>query len=94
MWMGGSIPLGYEVSNRELVVNEAEATTVREIFEAYLRAGTLSGVQHDLRRRGVLSKRWTSSTGRTWGGINCSRGALYWLLRPVYVGQVAHKGQI
>jgi hypothetical protein len=77
-----------------LVVNEAEATTVREIFEAYLRAGTLSGVQHDLRRRGVLSKRWTSSTGRTWGGINCSRGALYWLLRPVYVGQVAHKGQI
>lgn len=95
MWMGGSIPLGYEVSNRELVVNEAEATTVREIFEAYIRAGTLSGVQHDLRQRCILSKRWTSSTGRTWGGVNFSRGALYWLLRnPVYVGQVAHKGQI
>lgn len=95
MWMGGSIPLGYDVSNRELVVNEAEATTVREIFEAYVRAGTLSGVQHDLRQRRILSKRWTSSTGRTWGGVNFSRGALYWLLRnPVYVGQVAHKGQI
>ena len=95
MWMGGSLPLGYEVSNRELVVNEAEATTVRKIFEAYLRAGTLSGVQNDLRQRGILSKRWTSSTGRTWGGLNFSRGALYWLLRnPAYVGQVAHKGQI
>lgn len=95
MWMGGSIPLGFEVSNRELVVNEAEATTVREIFEAYLRAGKLSGVQHDLRQRCILSKRWMSSTGRTWGGVNFSRGALCWLLRnPVYVGQVAHKGQI
>ena len=52
-------------------------------------------MQDDLRRRGILSKRWTSSTGRTWGGVNFSRGALYWLLRnPVYVGQVAHKGQV
>ena len=89
------MPLGYDVKDRELVVNEAEAKTVREIFEAYVRLGTVSGVQDDLRRRGILSKRWTSSTGRTWGGVNFSRGALYWLLRnPVYVGQVAHKGQV
>ena len=95
MWMGGSLPLGYDVKDRELVVNEAEAKTVREIFEAYVRLGTVSDVQDDLRRRGILSKRWTSSTGRTWGGVNFSRGALYWLLRnPVYVGQVAHKGQV
>ena len=95
MWMGGSLPLGYDVRDRELVVNEAEAKTVREIFEAYVRVGTVSDVQDDLRRRGILSKRWTSSTGRTWGGVNFSRGALYWLLRnPVYVGQVVHKGQV
>src|SRR5258708_11718056 len=95
MWMGGSLPLGYDVKDRELVVNEVEAKTVREIFEAYVRLGTIAGVQDDLRRRGVLSKCWTSSTGRTWGGVNFGRGPLYWLLRnPVYVGQVAHKGQV
>jgi site-specific DNA recombinase len=95
MWMGGSLPLGYDVKNRELVVNEAEARTVREIFEAYVRAGTLSVAQNDLRQRGILSKRWTSSTGRTRGGVNFGRGALYWMLRnPVYVGQVGHKGQV
>jgi DNA invertase Pin-like site-specific DNA recombinase len=95
MWMGGSLPLGYDVRNRELVVNEAEAKTVREIFEAYVRVGTVTEVQDELRRRGILSKRWISSTGRTWGGVNFSRGALYWLFRnPVYVGQVAHKGQV
>jgi site-specific DNA recombinase len=67
MWMGGSLPLGYDVRDRELVVNEAEAKTVREIIEAYVRLGTVAGVRDDLRRRGILSKRWTSSTGRTWG---------------------------
>ncbi len=95
MWMGGTIPLGYDVRDRELVVNEAEAKTVREIFETYVRVGTVSEVQDDLRRRGVLSKRWTSSTGRTRGGMNFNRGSLYWLLRnPVYIGQVVHKGQV
>jgi len=95
MWMGGSLPLGYDVKDRELVVNAAEAKTVGEIFEAYARVGTASEVQDELRQRGILSKRWTSATGRTWGGVPFSRGALYWLLRnPVYVGQVAHKGQV
>jgi len=54
MWMGGTIPLGYDVRDRELVVNEAEAITVREVFEAYVRMGTVSEVQDDLRRRHVL----------------------------------------
>ena len=95
MWMGGTIPLGYDVKDRELVANEAEARTVQEIFDAYVRMGTVSEVQDDLRRRGILSKRWTSSTGRTRGGMNFNRGSLYWLLRnPVYIGQVAHKGQV
>ncbi len=95
MWMGGTIPLGYDVRDRELVVNESEAKTVREIFEAYVRMGTVSEVQDDLRRRDVLSKHWTSSTGRTRGGVKFNRGSLYWLLRnPVYIGQVTHKGQV
>jgi DNA invertase Pin-like site-specific DNA recombinase len=95
MWMGGSVPLGYDVANRELVVNEAEAATVRDIFDSYLRLGSVAELRADLQRRGILSKRWTSSTDRTWGGAAFSRGALYWLLRnPVYVGRVAHKGLI
>jgi site-specific DNA recombinase len=91
--MGGSVPLGYDVANRELVVNEAEAVTVRDIFDSYVRLSSVADLQVDLQRRGILSKRWTSSSGRTWGGAKFSRGALYWLLRnPVYVGRVAHKG--
>ncbi|SEP39834.1 Site-specific DNA recombinase [Rhodospirillales bacterium URHD0017] len=95
MWMGGSVPLGYDVANRELVVNPAEAATVRDMFDTYVRLGSVAELQADLQQRAIVSKRWTSSTGRTWGGAKFSRGALYWLLRnPVYVGRVAHKGHI
>ena len=34
MWMGGLPPLGYDVQDRKLVVNESEAETVRHIFRA------------------------------------------------------------
>ena len=36
MWMGGTVPLGYDIKNRELVVNEAEAAMVREVFDTYV----------------------------------------------------------
>ena len=33
MWKGGFVPLGYDVRDRKLTVNEAEAATVRVIFK-------------------------------------------------------------
>jgi site-specific DNA recombinase len=95
MWMGGTVPLGYDVEQRSLVVNKTEAATVRDIFETYVRFGSVASLQQDLERRGVVSKRWTSSTGRTRGGVAFNRGALYWLLRnPIYIGRISHKGQL
>ena len=35
LWMGGRVPLGYDLKARQLVVNEAEAETVRYIFRRY-----------------------------------------------------------
>jgi DNA invertase Pin-like site-specific DNA recombinase len=40
MWMGGHPPLGYDVKNRKLVVNEPEAALVRSIFERFVRVGS------------------------------------------------------
>ncbi len=36
MWMGGVVPLGYEVIDRKLIINETEAETVRTLFRLYL----------------------------------------------------------
>jgi site-specific DNA recombinase len=65
MWMGGTVPLGYDVKQRSLAVNEGEAATVRDIFQTYVRFGSVASLRQELEQRGVVSKRWTSSTGRS-----------------------------
>jgi DNA invertase Pin-like site-specific DNA recombinase len=39
MWMGGVVPLGYDLEDRHLVVNPEEANRVKDIFQAYLAEG-------------------------------------------------------
>jgi DNA invertase Pin-like site-specific DNA recombinase len=93
MWMGGNLPLGYDLRDRQLVINEREAETVRSIFQRYLELGTVSAVQAELQRQSIVSKAWVSGSGRKKGGVGYSRGALYYLLRnPLYVGRIAHRG--
>ena len=41
MWMGGNLPLGYDVVDRKLVINEKEATIVRQLFNLYIELGTV-----------------------------------------------------
>lgn len=94
MWMGGVCPLGYDVGNRALIVNEVEAATVKEVFERYLELGSVLLLEAELRRRGVLSKVHTSRSGRVTGGKHLTRGALYVLLRNcLYIGRVSHGGE-
>ena len=93
MWMGGLVPLGYEVHERRLVVNEAEAETVREIFRRYLELGSVRLLMEDLNRRGIRSKVRVAKNGNTSGGNSFFRGALYVLLsNPIYIGEIRHKG--
>ena len=44
MWMGGPLPLGYDVHDRKLVVNEAEAETVRHIFRSYCEVSSVQAI--------------------------------------------------
>ena len=71
MWMGGFVPLGYDVKDRKLVVNEAEAALVRMIFERFPKLGSATALVRELRAEGVTSKRGSRST----------RAILYKLLR-------------
>jgi len=92
MWMGGVVPLGYEVYDRRIVIDEREAETVRYIFRRYLELGCVRLLKEDLDRRGIVSKRRKSKTGTESGGHSFSRGALYALLsNPIYVGEIRHK---
>ncbi|SLN61807.1 DNA-invertase hin [Roseovarius albus] len=92
MWMGGAVPLGYDVRDKALVVNQREAAAVRTIFSDYLAAGSVRQLSVRLNELSVVSKSRTDRHGRVTGGKALSRGALYNILRnPIYVGKVRHK---
>ena len=98
MWMGGNVPLGYELPegpSRALVVNEAEASTVRRIFSAYLELGSVHALQRWADDEAIRSKQRTTRNGKDIGGRRFSRGALFHLLRNrTYQGLIVHKGEV
>src|SRR5882757_5010763 len=92
IWMGGCPSIGYDVRDRRLVVNQAEAMTVRQIYNRYLEVGSVPKLKKDLDRDGIVSKIRVSRKGIRSGGQSFSRGALYELLsNPIYIGEIRHK---
>jgi site-specific DNA recombinase len=92
IWMGGCPSIGYDVCDRRLIVNQAEAATVRQIYQRYLKTGSVPKLKKELDRDGVVSKIRVSWKGIRSGGLSFSRGALYELLsNPIYIGEIRHK---
>ena len=92
MRMGGLPSLGYDVKGRKLLVNEAEAASVRHIFQRYLQLGSVRALRDDLAARGIVSKRRKASDGSPYGCQRFSRGALYLMLQNrIYRGEIVHK---
>ncbi len=84
MWMGGHPPLGYEVKDRKLVVNETEAEIVRDVFTRFVRIGSATELARALAQEGIRGK-----TGKP-----IDKGALYKLIsNRTYIGEAVHKGQ-
>ena len=94
MWMGGNTPMGYDVGDRELIVNERDAETVRHIFRRYADLQSVTLLQEELQRDGITTPvRTAASTGRQSGGRTLARGALYHMLQNrIYLGEIVHKG--
>jgi DNA invertase Pin-like site-specific DNA recombinase len=83
MWMGGYVPLGYDVRDRKLIINEAEAATVRMIFKRFVAIGSATKLAKALVAEGV----------RTKSGRLVDKGYIYRLLNSrVYLGEATHKG--
>ena len=93
MWMGGAVPLGYNVVDRQLVINPAEAEQLRHIFIRYESLGSVQLLKEDLEKSNIRSKKRLSGKGKHTGGSAFSRGALYTILKnTLYRGLVHHKG--
>ncbi|WP_240782353.1 recombinase family protein [Roseococcus sp. SYP-B2431] len=85
MWMGGKVPLGYDVRDRKLIPNDDEAPRVRRVFELFVETG--SGTET---ARRLQAEQVTSRSGRP-----LNKGDVYKLLHlRTYIGEVTHKGQV
>ena len=92
LWVGGVVPLGYQVKEKKLFVDEEEAKLVRLMFERYAELGSLPKLQQELRRHGIVTRRRRLSSGVTVGGVHLTNGPLAYLLRNrVYLGEINHR---
>ena len=83
MWMGGFVPMGYDVVDRKLIINEPEAATVRHMFQRFVELGSATTLTRELVANHVLNKR----------GKPVDKGFLYKLFRNrLYLGEAVHKG--
>ncbi len=83
MWMGGYVPLGYDVRERKLVVNDAEAVLVRRIFQGFVETESCTRLVQVLRTEGATTKR----------GRPLTKSDVYRILsNRVYLGEAVHKG--
>jgi len=95
LWVGGPLPLGYELKEGKPLIANEEAERVRLIFRRYLEVSGINELARDLKQRNILTKARTSSTGKTRGGIPFGRGTLSHLLRNrFFIGEVEYKGEI
>jgi site-specific DNA recombinase len=83
MWMGGFVPLGYDVKDRKLIVKKAEAASVRTIFEQFTRIGSMTKLLPILAKAGITAK----------SGKPIDKGYLYRVIKNrAYIGEAVHKG--
>jgi site-specific DNA recombinase len=95
LWVGGPLPLGYEMKDSKIAVVEDEAERVRLIYRRYLELGGVNALVRDLKDKEIRTKIRLRVTGATHGGIPFGRGSLFYLLRNrFYIGEVKYKGEI
>ena len=94
MWMGGMPPLGYDVVERKLVVNAAEAELVSGIFCRYAEHGSAAQLVRELAIEGQTTKSWVTQGGLHRPGRPIDQQYLFAMLRNrIYLGEMVHKGE-
>ena len=95
LWVGGPLPLGYQMKDGKIAVVEDEAERVRLIYRRYLDLGGVNALVRDLKTKGLRTKSRPLATGAIRGGVPFGRGSLFYLLRNrFYIGEVTYKTEI
>ena len=94
LWMHGIPPLGYDIVDRRLAINEAEAEQVRTIFRRFVALGSILKVVQEIRAHGWCNKTWTTKAGRTLAGQLHDKSSVHKILHcRTYLGEMKHRDQ-
>lgn len=94
LWMHGICPLGYDVVDRRLVVNEREAEQVRTIFRRFVELGSILKIVQEARARGWCNKTWTTKAGMVRPGKLHDKSSIHGMLHcRTYRGELKHRGE-
>ena len=94
LWTGGIPPLGYDLQDKHLLINEEEAKTVRHLFARYIALASMTAVAKECREQNVKGKAWTSQQGVHRAAQCIDAGKLHKILHNrVYLGELGHKGE-
>lgn len=95
LWMGGSVPIGYEPDGRTLRICEASAPTLRKLYELYGTHCNIRIVKTHADKLELKTAIRTSPSGREKGGTYFSFGHIYHILtNPIYAGRIRHKDKV
>ncbi len=95
LWMGGTVPFGYQPDGRSLKIDEAEAPIVRHIHDLYHQLGSIRAVAEEAEDLGYRTRARSSASGNRSGGTPFSRGHVYQILtNPLYAGRIRHRDKV
>jgi len=84
-YCGGSIPYGYKLQDKKLVVDEKSAVGVRYMFEQYAQGVPKKEIIEELNRRGYRTRYGKALTNGSMGHV---------LSNTCYIGQYKYKGEV
>ncbi|CAN2104295.1 recombinase family protein [Wolbachia pipientis] len=82
LWMGGNPPLGYDVKEKELIINEKEAKIIKHIFERYMELKSMAELARELNREGYRTKAKSD--------IFKKATVRRIITNPIYMGKIRH----
>ena len=95
MWMGGYIPIGYDLKDRKLIINEDEAKIIRILFKIFIKTTSVTDTFRELNNLGFKTKTWISRSETLHRGERFNQASVRRILtNELYFGKINHKGKI
>ena len=95
MWTGGSVPLGYTLKDKKLIIDPEEAKIIRFVFEDYVRTRSELHTTQNVIARGYKPKERKLKDGRFRNKEEFNHAMVNKILNnPLYLGKMPYKGEL